>query len=238
MNRHAQFLVPHVPTAHDSHNAFAPAQPALADHLRRALNLDHLHLVLLSVGDANNEPVRTIFSTWTAKTQALAMAERWHRNLMSMVARRSKRGALGPTEFLEAAAQARLSLHEADEVRSTQVWIFPIPQRAGISGEMWVSRKEALSSIEEGFLAATALPLLRAMSPRYARLSGKSSRLTPREIECLRGASEGKTSEQIATSLAIAPTTVETHFKHATTKLAASNRSHAVAEAMRCGMIA
>jgi PAS domain S-box-containing protein len=61
--------------------------------------------------------------------------------------------------------------------------------------------------------------------------------LTAREIEVLRLAAEGNTRPQIAEHLAISPLTVKTHFEHVYEKLGVSDRTAAVAEALRSGLI-
>ncbi len=61
--------------------------------------------------------------------------------------------------------------------------------------------------------------------------------LTPREIECLRWAAAGKTSEETSIILGRSIETVRLHIKNAIAKLEATNRSQAVAMAIRLGLI-
>jgi DNA-binding NarL/FixJ family response regulator len=61
--------------------------------------------------------------------------------------------------------------------------------------------------------------------------------LTPRELEILGRASEGKTTERIAQDLVISPATVKTHFENIYAKLGVSERAGAVAFALRQGLI-
>lgn len=62
-------------------------------------------------------------------------------------------------------------------------------------------------------------------------------KLTPREHEVLRWASEGKTSQEISTILGISPKTVNLHADNSINKLNASNRTNAVVRAIRMGLI-
>jgi DNA-binding CsgD family transcriptional regulator len=64
-----------------------------------------------------------------------------------------------------------------------------------------------------------------------------SIHLSPRELECLQWAAHGKTAEDTACILDRSVETVRLHLKHATTKLGALNRAHAVAKAMAFGLI-
>ncbi|WP_367716208.1 autoinducer binding domain-containing protein [Nitratireductor sp. GISD-1A_MAKvit] len=65
---------------------------------------------------------------------------------------------------------------------------------------------------------------------------GDVPRLTPREKECLQWAAQGKSEWEVSQILGISEHTAEKHLLNAKTKLGASNRVHAVAEAIRCGI--
>jgi DNA-binding CsgD family transcriptional regulator len=65
----------------------------------------------------------------------------------------------------------------------------------------------------------------------------RKKRLSGRELECLRWAAEGKTTDVIATILGISGHTVNLYFQSAIDKLSAVNRTQAVAKAMRMGAI-
>lgn len=76
----------------------------------------------------------------------------------------------------------------------------------------------------------------------YARDSAadrrsRRGRLSPREIECLRWAANGKTSWEIAQILNISNHTADGYLTSATRKLHAVNRIQAVAEGFRRGLI-
>jgi LuxR family transcriptional regulator len=64
-----------------------------------------------------------------------------------------------------------------------------------------------------------------------------AAKLTPREIECLRWASAGKTSSEISIILNRSVDTIRLHIKNAIAKLDATNRSQAVAKAVHLGLI-
>lgn len=61
--------------------------------------------------------------------------------------------------------------------------------------------------------------------------------LTAREIECMRWAAVGKSEWEISQILGISEHTAEKHLLNAKRKLRATNRVHAVAEAIRLGFI-
>jgi DNA-binding NarL/FixJ family response regulator len=61
--------------------------------------------------------------------------------------------------------------------------------------------------------------------------------LTARELEVLRCLSNGWTEKQVAERLYLSPETVKTHQRTILRKLEARNRTHAVACALRKGLI-
>jgi DNA-binding NarL/FixJ family response regulator len=67
--------------------------------------------------------------------------------------------------------------------------------------------------------------------------SGGAERLTPRERDVTMLLAEGLTNASIATRLSVAESTIKTHVKHVLEKLGARDRAHAVAIAIRSGLI-
>lgn len=61
--------------------------------------------------------------------------------------------------------------------------------------------------------------------------------LTRRQTEALCWLAEGKTFGQIAAIMGISSETARSHFRQARERLDAMNRSHAVAKALRLGLI-
>jgi LuxR family transcriptional regulator len=62
-------------------------------------------------------------------------------------------------------------------------------------------------------------------------------RLTERELACLRLAADGGTSGEISAATGVAERTVNFHMANAISKLGAANKTHAVALAMRLGLL-
>jgi LuxR family transcriptional regulator len=63
-------------------------------------------------------------------------------------------------------------------------------------------------------------------------------RLTERELACLRLAADGGTSGEISAATGVAERTVNFHMANAIDKLGATNKTHAVALALRLGVLA
>ena len=79
-----------------------------------------------------------------------------------------------------------------------------------------------------------------------ARINGSSSvaagttrrqTLTERELQVLRGMSEGKSNAEIGRELFVSEDTVKTHARRLFRKLGARDRAHAVAAAFRAGLV-
>ena len=73
--------------------------------------------------------------------------------------------------------------------------------------------------------------------PIMEKFSAQTLKLSEGELLCLRLASFGKTSEEIADASSYTPDTVNSYIKAATRKLRANNRAHGIAEALRRGLI-
>jgi DNA-binding CsgD family transcriptional regulator len=73
------------------------------------------------------------------------------------------------------------------------------------------------------------------LSRHRAQLTDRT--LSPRELEVLRLAAEGRSGPEIARRLVVSPSTVKTHFEHIYEKLGVGDRAGAVAHALRTGLI-
>lgn len=97
---------------------------------------------------------------------------------------------------------------------------------------------EAIEELRAGrspISSSIARILVRRMNAPAPDNSGPP--LTPRELEILRGIAKGFTYTELAEWLGISRQTVPVHIKNIYRKLAASNRSEAVYEASRRGLL-
>lgn len=79
-------------------------------------------------------------------------------------------------------------------------------------------------------------PVARALFNR-SRRQPVDKQLTEREVEILRLLAAGATNDEVAASLYLSPKTVKTHLTTIFRKLDAANRTHAVAHAIRLGLV-
>jgi LuxR family transcriptional regulator, quorum-sensing system regulator BjaR1 len=83
----------------------------------------------------------------------------------------------------------------------------------------------------------SAFALGRAIELRDQERKRNLSGVTPREVECLKWAAEGKTEWEISEILSISEHTADKHLSNARRKLGAANCAQAVANAIRWGLI-
>ncbi|MBS9721321.1 helix-turn-helix transcriptional regulator [Tianweitania sp. BSSL-BM11] len=82
-----------------------------------------------------------------------------------------------------------------------------------------------------------ALDLFGRLIALRVKDADNQPKLSGRELDCLRLTAEGQTSEEIAAGLGLSIHTANTYLGNATQKLDAVNRMHAVAKALRLGLI-
>ncbi|MFE9254263.1 response regulator [Streptomyces sp. NPDC006879] len=103
------------------------------------------------------------------------------------------------------------------------------------------TRNEIVDAVMRVARGGTALPedLTTGLMEQVRLRAGGDDRvlLSERELQVLRGFSEGKSIPQIAQELFLAPSTVKTHTQRLYEKLEVSDRAAAVAEAMRRGLL-
>lgn len=98
-------------------------------------------------------------------------------------------------------------------------------------------------AVEHRTLDAGTIAVLEALAEQLGlfldrhRGDLRPGTLTPREIEVLQHAAEGKGVAEIAGDLVLSPATVRTHFKNIYDRLGVRDRAAAVAEAMRLGLV-
>jgi len=105
---------------------------------------------------------------------------------------------------------------------------------------------DALHAVDEGGPCAAAdsaetvtagRPNGAGAAPKRQPRESRSVKLTLRETECLGWAAQGKSEWEISQILGISEHTAEKHLINARVKLGAVNRVHAVATAIRQGLI-
>lgn len=86
-----------------------------------------------------------------------------------------------------------------------------------------------------GAVAQTVM--LTTPRPAVPTQRSSGSGLTQRELQVLRGMSQGRSNSEIGRQLFVSEDTVKTHARRLFRKLGARDRAHAVAEAFRSGLV-
>jgi DNA-binding CsgD family transcriptional regulator len=118
------------------------------------------------------------------------------------------------------------------------IYAFPDCQKAHgqmVSAYLSVEKKE-FAEVAEMFLATRCI-MDGADTVRDKQADTDQPRISTREQACLAWTAEGKTSEEIGIILELSPHTVNHYLGSAARKLGATNRMHAVAKALRLGLI-
>jgi DNA-binding CsgD family transcriptional regulator len=114
----------------------------------------------------------------------------------------------------------------------------------------WVASPARTDPTARGYLGVTYYALANALPGRHviaftppgwpdARAPGTGdSMLTPRQLEILVLAADGRDGPEIAHTLMLSPATVRTHFQNIYAALGVRDRAGAVAQAFRRGLIA
>ena len=110
------------------------------------------------------------------------------------------------------------------------------------AGARWVIRSASADNDDLLVALTQAIMLVcpqvgaKTVPKQRAALATRSS-LTTREMQVLRGMSEGKSNAEIGRDLFVSEDTVKTHARRMFRKLGARDRAHAVAEAFRAGIV-
>ncbi|MBB5575543.1 MULTISPECIES: LuxR C-terminal-related transcriptional regulator [Rhizobium] len=129
-----------------------------------------------------------------------------------------------------------LYLSRAHDVRNRI--LFPLCRNDVVYGAVCFTNARPFTTDERDFLSIMAEPLYGAVTqPIMDRFAASHFRLTGGELLCLKLASRGLTSEEIADESCYTAETINSYLKSATRKLGASNRVQAVASAIRKNLI-
>lgn len=116
--------------------------------------------------------------------------------------------------------------------------VFPVYAERGQAG--LVAFHGPAMALDEQLLHQTharAFALFAGMARLKPLAGGKGLTISKRELECLALTANGLTSEEIASQLGLSVHTANQYLTNSTQKLNAVNRMHAVAKALRLGLI-
>lgn len=207
--------------------------------VRRAVYFEHLSVVGYAVNGDRQAGGTLLYCDWPEELVAVYQQDGWAEHDPVAATLVSKRSTIQPDDIQ---AVVRDDQKGSEFVRLLRTFGVPLPtvvpvfHLQEISGAVAFARHKPFSPGELQFFALIAPPLHKEFAGDLrADLGG--ARLTRREVECLRYASTGMTSEEIALVMPLAAATVTAQIRSAAAKLGAANRVSAIAEAIRRGII-
>ncbi|WP_026616414.1 helix-turn-helix transcriptional regulator [Ensifer aridi] len=215
-------------------------------HLMRQLiaryDFAHFMIARLPLADEQRFSERLVLSNWpTELVRQYDASEIFQTSVLVDRVRQTKLPVVGGAELLEparkGAGKAPVRGHQLhpDMARHFAVLLhttYGEPFVAMLSG----TRNEPVGA-ERATLYLTLVQLFECLERTFDAGTATREKLSMREIECLRWAAAGKSSDEIAIILGISAYTVSSYFKSATRKLDAVNRMQAIARAMRMKLI-
>lgn len=144
--------------------------------------------------------------------------------------------AAGTPHFLTPDAR-RWAREVAAPIEDSSGIAFPVSAERGRSGFIVFTGQDM--TISEVALCETHARCHKTFADLSQRRTGGVAvpSMSRREIECLRLTAHGQTSEEIANTLGLSVHTANQYLTNSTHKLNAVNRIHAVAKALRTGLI-
>ena len=215
-------------------------------HLMRRLikryDFAHFLIARLPLADEQRFSERLVLSNWPAElVRQYDAGETFQASVLVERLRQTKLPVAGGAELLEPAlkgagkAPLRHLQPHPDMARHFAVLLhttYGEPFVAVLSG-----RRDEPEGVERATLYLTVVQLFECLERTFDAGTAVREKLSSREIECLRWAAAGKSSDEIAIILGISAYTVGSYFKSATRKLDAVNRMQAIARAMRMKLI-
>ncbi len=143
---------------------------------------------------------------------------------------------LAPSDWESGQAVSAIALAESHGLATTTAFLLH-----STTGDPYLmvfsGTRMPLSRPELSELHFAALQLFECLEKTFVAATARREKLSTREVECLRWAAAGKSSDEIAIILGISVYTVSSYFKSATRKLQAVNRMQAIAIALRLRLI-
>lgn len=216
----------------------ALADSALLRRLRNAISFDYLAVCGLDIESYEFGCLRSVDSNFPPNYLEAYEAEKLYR-IDPLVSQ----GRETVVPLTDTAAFAREEPSERlryilDAHRIGIRTLFPLRREENLFGAVIFSRAEPFDDEEVEFLGTiSALVHSEVTKDIMQRFATDVLKLSPGELECVRLAGHGFTSDEIAERTNYQTETVNTYLKHATRKLGARNRTHAVAAALRRKLI-
>lgn len=213
---------------------------AVVDLLRRSVYFEHVVVAGVDQGARAPGTGSIIHCDWPAEVLERYLAERMFLKDPCVRALKERRSLVQPADVLRVAGDDREMHGTISYLRESGIplpTILPVFHLQNLVGSISFSRNKPFSGDEIFLLQIVVPPLHRLFAEDIRSELSEGVQLTLREVECLRHASKGLTSEEIAEVMPLAAATITAQLRSAAGKLGAANRTSAIAEAIRRGII-
>jgi LuxR family transcriptional regulator len=206
--------------------------------LRAAVMFDHIAVSGLDLASYRFGFLNSVDSNFPPAFLEVYGAEGWHRSdPFVQAAKQMEDFVVEKDVFAISPPPQRLSslLQSYGVFNRT---IFPVRRSNAVFGAVTFTREQPFLTDEIDFLRrVSGLVHSEITRPLMERFGPQTLKLSEGELSCLELAARGMTSEEISSATRFTAETVNTYLKTATRKLSAKNRTHAVAEALRIGLV-
>jgi DNA-binding CsgD family transcriptional regulator len=200
----------------------------------------HFMIARIPFGEQQRFAERLVLSSWPSElVREYDTATVFHVSTLIERLRHTKMPLFGETRTLlngAAALEAIDTLFAGQAMRNTFAAMLHTTYGEAFAVLLSGARGEP-DRAETADLYLTLLQLFESLERTFEVGASARDKLSTREIECLRWAAAGKSSDEIAIILGISAYTVSSYFKTATRKLDSVNRMQAIARAMRMKLI-
>ena len=206
--------------------------------LRKAVEFDHVTVSGLDIDRFRFGSAQSIDTDCPPAFLESYYQDRFHKTDPFVRIAKLSEGVVVESDVLKGIVlNERLSyLLDAFNIRNRT--LFPIRRGSEMYGSVIFTRTVPFDTDEIEFLGTVAQATHTAITGRLMERFGASAlRLSSGEMLCLKLASQGHTSEQIARESGYQVDTVNTYIKNATRKMGTVNRTQAIAEAIRRRLI-
>jgi len=215
-------------------------------HLMRRLiacfGYSHFVIARLPMAEEQRFAECLVLSNWPAElVRQVDAAAIFPKSPLAERLRRTKLPVTGGEELLQAAArdEGREAIHPV-QLHPEMARHFAVLLHT-TSGDSFLAmlsgRREEPAGAERAMIYLALVQAFECLERTFGSGGLVREKLSSREIECLRWAAAGKSSDEIAIILGISAYTVASYFKSATRKLDAVNRMQAIALAMRMKLL-
>lgn len=211
---------------------------AFITRLRQAVNFDYVMISGLDIEGFQFGTAQSIDTDFPPAFLEAYYEEKFHLTDPYVQACKNARRVIIESEALEGVVRNERLAYLLETFNIRNRTLFPIRRGDLVYGSVGFTRTVAFDADELAFLGAVATAVHQEITgPLMRKFAATELRLSSGEVTCLRLASGGLTSEQIAAESGYQVDTVNTYIKNATKKIGATNRTQAIAEAIRRGLI-